>query len=195
MADNLLSTSEVFYGGGKSSSPPAAPGAGSPGAPEKSDAEVMYGNPGGSPAETGNIEAALSGFSDRAAMAARMARDYDGAKAVEAATAALVGNLGELQFSRNAAVELAGLMSEYEDRKNVSDGDRQAAMDSALETLSGEWGPRFPAMFEGAKAVIKAMSKGHPGILTFFHDSGLSRDVRFLRMAGEVAKARGLVRG
>ncbi|MHB1011947.1 MAG: hypothetical protein ACYC37_03460 [Desulfobacteria bacterium] len=152
-----------------------------------SNAEVFYGNPGGSPGERGNIDSALSGAFNSVEMAARSDGNYDLAREISGARTALGNEMMALGFSDASARSFAGLLGEYysspRDTKQA-----EANLDKALAELSHEWGADFDGRLEGAKGVLASLTKGNPRLLGFVHSTGLSHDVRFLRLAGEIAK-------
>jgi hypothetical protein len=152
-------------------------------------AEVLYGNPGGSPGDAGNIDSSLGAAFTPVEGAARGNRDHRGAREIADVRAALGKEMLNLGFSKNAANELSALLGEYHGRPR-DDEEMKNNLDRALEELSGEWGADFHARLEGAEGVIRSLTKGNPKLLDFLHATGLSRDARFLRLAGEVARHR-----
>lgn len=154
--------------------------------PVKSNAELaegLYGNPGGS---------LTFGSEPLAAVFDPVERELRGNKAPKAALEvgearrALTASMQELAFSPGSAQDLSILMVEYRDRPR-EEPQMQKNLDEALETLANEWGDDFSAKFDGAKKVLATLTKGHPALAGFVHGSGLSMDVRLLRLAGEIA--------
>lgn len=159
-----------------------------PAPPVKSNAELaegMYSNYGGS---AGFAPVDLRVF-DQLEHQAR----YDGKKGlaseIAGARKTLTSNLMNLDFSGGAARELSNLIGEY--HRSPREGDQvKENLASAMEQLADEWDSDFQQNFDGAMQVLKEVTKGNPSLVNFFHSTGLSSDVRFLRMAGNIAKGR-----
>lgn len=155
-------------------------------------AEALYGNPGGSPGQPGNIDTALGAAFSPVEGAARGERNHQLAREIAGARSALGKEMLALGFSDNSAKEFSALLGEYYSNPRDAKG-MEANFDKALEELSTEWGGDFHARLDGANKVLAALTKGNPGLLDFLHSTGLSRDARFLRLAGEVARHRPVV--
>jgi len=150
-------------------------------------AKAFYGNPGGSPGDPGNIDSALGAAFGPAEGAARGERNHPLAREIQGARAALGKEMLALGFSDNSAKEFSALLGEYYDRPRDAKG-MEANFDKALEELSTEWGADFHARLEGANKVLAVLTRGNPALLDFMHSTGASRDVRFLRLMGDIAK-------
>lgn len=156
---------------------------------EKHAAEVLFGNPGGSPGDPGNIETALNAAFRPLQDGARGERNHDLAREIGEVRATLGNEMLSLGFSDAAAKEFSGLIGEYYSRPRDDEGMKNN-LDNALDELSTEWGADFHARLEGAEKVMASLTKGNPRLLDFMHSTGLSRDARFLRLVGEVARHR-----
>ena len=152
-------------------------------------AEALYGNPGGSPGEPGNIDTALGVAFSPVEGAARGDRNHQLAQEIQGVRAALGKEMLSLGFSDNAATEFSALLGEFYDKPR-DEKQMETNLDEALDALSTEWGADFHARLDGAKSVLAALTRGNPGFADFVHSTGLSRDVRFLRLAGEIARHR-----
>ena len=150
-------------------------------------AEALYGNPGGSPGDAGNIDTALGAAFGPVVDAARGDRNHELAREIAGARSALGKEMMALGFSDNSAKEFSALLGEYHGGPRDKE-QAEANLDEALDKLSTEWGADFEARLEGANKVMAALMKGNPGFADFVHSTGLSRDVRFLRLAGAIAK-------
>jgi hypothetical protein len=150
-------------------------------------AAALYGNPGGSPGAPGNIDTALGAAFGPVVEAARGDRNHELAREIAGARSALGKEMLALGFSDNSAKELGALLGEYYNKPRDKD-QMESNLDKALDELSTEWGADFAARFEGANKVLASLIRGNPGLADFLHSTGLSRDVRFLRLAGEIAK-------
>ena len=152
-------------------------------------AEALFGNPGGSPGEPGNIDTALGAAFSPVEGAARGERNHELVREIQGVRAALGKEMLALGFSDNAAKEFSGLLSEYHGRPRDAK-EAEANLDKALDELSTEWGSDFAARFEGANKVLATLTKGNSALKDFVYSTGLAGDVRLLRLAGEIAKHR-----
>jgi len=150
-------------------------------------ASALFGNPGGSPGAPGNIDTALGAAFSPVEGAARGERNHALAQEIQGVRAALGKEMLALGFSDNSAKEFSALLGEYYDKPRDKD-QMESNFGKALDELSTEYGDTFHARLDGANKVLTALTKGNPALLDFVHSTGLSRDVRFLRMAGEIAK-------
>jgi hypothetical protein len=151
-------------------------------------ASKLFGNPGGSPGDAGNIDTALGAVFTPAEGAARGDRNHEQARGIQGVRAALGKEMLALGFSDNSAKEFSALLGEYHSNPRDTKEQREANLDKALEDLSTEWGDTFHARLAGAEKILATLTKGNPALLGFVHSTGLSSDVRLLRMAGEIAK-------
>jgi hypothetical protein len=155
---------------------------------DEQKAAVLFGNPGGSPGDHGNIESALNAAFRPLQDGARGERNHDLAREIGSVRDTLGKGMLELGFSAASAAEFAGLLGEYygapREREVV-----EKNLDKALDELSTEWGADFHNRLDGATRILASLTKGNPRLMDFVHGTGLSHDVRFLRLAGEIAKA------
>jgi hypothetical protein len=160
---------------------------------DEQKAAVLFGNPGGSPGDHGNIESALNAAFRPLQDGARGERNHDLAREIGEVRDALGKEMLGLGFSAASAAEFAGLLGEYygapRDREVV-----EKNLDKALDELSTEWGADFHTRLDSTKKVLESLTKGNPRLLDFVHSTGLSHDVRFLRLAGEIAKAQPILK-
>ncbi len=157
---------------------------------DQARAAALYGNPGGSPGDPGNIGTALGAAFTPLEGAARGERNFELAAEIKEVRATLGKEMLELGFSDASAKEFAGLLGEYYSKPRDAKEQRDANRDKALDELSHEWGADFEARYEGSSRVMAALTRGNPRLLDFIHSTGLSHDVRFTRLLGEVARHR-----
>jgi len=155
---------------------------------DQAKAAVLFGNPGGSPGDHGNIESALNAAFRPLQDGARGERNHDLAREIGEVRDALGKEMLSLGFSAAAATDFAGLLGEYYSSPREGK-DVETNLDKALEELSTEWGSDFAARYEGSNRVLAALTKGNPKLWDFMRSTGLPHDVRFIRLAGEIAKA------
>ncbi len=155
-----------------------------------SAAELMYGNPGGDPADGGFIDSTLEqGGYGKIAREARENGDLDFAKSVDSERRALAGTFRELGLSQNAAQEISALIGDHWDRPRDAEAKKKV-LDSSFERLSREWKGNYESNFQGAQELLGVIQKAAPGFISFAHHTGLSSNEDFLRILGGIAKHR-----
>jgi len=154
-------------------------------------AQLLYGNPGGEPAEGGAIESSLDGGGMGAICAhLRNDGDHDTAKEVDAGRRQLAGVMKDLGFSQAATQEFAGLMREYWDRPREGE-EAKKNLERALEELQKEWkGKDLEDNVKGATELVGLIRSKVPWVGGFLSHSGLECDARLLRILGGVSKHR-----
>jgi hypothetical protein len=156
---------------------------------EEKVASALFGNPGGSAGDHGQLDSGLAPAFDRIEHGARDNGDADYAATITGARKALVESLQELGAGPGVAKELSEMIADYHGKPRDEE-TIQKNFDAALEALSEEWGSdNFKTTFAGAKKVIAKLLGTNVANLEFFHGTGLVKDVRLLRIAGAIAKS------